>query len=199
MKKTLIIALVFSMSLYAVGQGKTKIKEVGLVFRSMNSFGLTYKMGSDRSLWRFNTLLINGHQRNETNENYLRTYNSFGGSIRIGKEYRKEIFESLELRFGADLSFYFAQFESKTDYKTIENDDRLYKDTYFIPGINLVLGLNYVINDHLVIGAELLPTFRYYMKQSTSKNDGKEIKTDSYDFYNSLSNTSVLLSLAYRY
>lgn len=199
MKKTLVIALVFSMSFYAIGQEKTKIKEVGLVFRSMNSFGVTYKMGSDRSLWRFNTLFINGRQRNETNENYLRTYNSFGGSIKIGKEYHKEIFESLELRFGADLSFYFAQSESITDDNTIENDDRLYKSTYFSPGINLVLGLNYVINENLVIGAELLPIFSYYIQQSTSKNDGKEIKTERSSFRNSLSNTSVLLSLAYRY
>ena len=88
MTKILIaISIIFiSHSLYA--QDSIKIKEVGISFTTLNSFGLTYKAGNKNSVWRFNTLFISGSQNNEIADSLERSDNFYGFSFEIGKEYR---------------------------------------------------------------------------------------------------------------
>lgn len=125
-----------------------------------------------------------------------------GLSARLGREYRKNISEKLELRLGADLSFTYNR--SKYDYndKSINNNDILRKQTTYGPGINLVLGLNYVLNDKFIFGAEILPAYNYVTGTAIDKdkyiNNGKSVKSDFSGFSYGLSNTSALLTLAYR-
>ena len=189
------------MPLFLMAQETNKQKEIGLVFNNLDNFGLTFKIGSDKSLWRFNTLFVNGNNMDQTQDSSVSKNNNMEFGFKLGKEYRKPIVKNLELRYGADLSFKYSY--SKSDYndKTVDNDDRLNKRITYEPGINLVLGLNYVVNDHFVIGAELLPNFSYVTGTSKNyyNNNGNETKTDISGFLYDLSNSWVKLSLSYRF
>jgi hypothetical protein len=203
MKKLLFILIALSMSFFVMAQEKTKQKEVGLVFSSFDNFGLTFRTGTNKSLWRFNTLLISGNNQTKNGDNSEEIYNSIGFDIRVGKEYRKNIVENLELRYGADLSFSFNYLKHDDNDKSGNNDHRVSESTRYQPGIYAVFGLNYAINDKFVIGAELLPGFSYSIEKTTSKtiydNGIKKVKSDISGFHYGLSSSSALLSVVYRF
>jgi hypothetical protein len=203
MRKSLLILLCLSMSYSLMAQETVKQKEIGLVFSNLDNFGLTYKTGTDKSLWRFNTIFISGNNMDENSDSLVNKQSNMGFGVKIGKEYRKNIVDNLEMRFGADLSFRYSQYKSDYDDKTVDDYDRLNERTTYQPGINLVFGFNYLLGENILIGAELLPSFTYTTGESVEKryysNDGEEIKSDISGFNYGLSNTSVLLSLAYRF
>lgn len=203
MKKSLLIVLCLSMSYYLMAQETVKQKEVGLVVSNLfDNFGLTYKTGTEKSLWRLNTLFVSGNNTSNTSDSLVNKQSTFGFGVKIGKEYRKKIADHLDLRIGADVSFSYSQSKSEYDDKTVHNHDRLNEQTTYRPGVNLVFGLNYTLGDHFVIGAELLPGFSYMTGVSTEKNyylnNGDEVTSDISGFSYGLSNTSVLLSVAYK-
>lgn len=201
MRKSLLILLALSMSFYVMAQEKTKQKEIGLVFRNLDNFGLTFKTGTSKSLWRYNALFMSGSKMDEIADSLERKNSGMGFNVSIGREYRKMIANKLELRYGADLSFNYSHSEYDYTYNSNYGYDRYNKRTIYQPGINFVFGFNYVINEHFVIGAELLPHFRYRFGTSTEKGygDANEIKSDISGFSYGLSNSSVVLSLVYRF
>ena len=203
MKKIFLTFATLTFSLFVMSQEVTKQKEVGLVFNNLNNFGLTFKTGTNNSLWRFNTLLISGGNHNETTDSSTNKWNNMGFNLKFGKEYRKVIVKNLEFRYGADLSFSYNKSKSDYDDKAVNNYDRFNERTTYTPKINLVFGLNYVFNNNLVVGAEALPYFSYTTGTLTTKyyyeNNRNEIKSDISGVDYGLSNTSVLLSLAYRF
>ena len=198
-----MILFCLSMSYYLMAQETVKQKEIGLVFSNLDNFGLTFKTGTDKSLWRFNTLFISGSNMDNTADSLVNNQSNMGFGVKIGKEYRKVLVDNLELRFGADLSFTYSQLKSEYDDKTVNDYDRLNEQTTYGPGVNLVFGFNYKLGDNFVIGAEVLPNFSYTTGTSIEKyyytNNGDEVKSDISGFNYGLSNTSVLLSLAYRF
>jgi hypothetical protein len=182
---------------------KVKQKEIGLVFSNLDNFGLTYKTGTEKSLWRFTTLFISGDNIEETEDSLLSKQNQLGFGVKIGKEYRKNIAQNLELRFGADLSFSYSHSKIELDDKTVNDFNRLREQSIYRPGVNLVFGFNYELSDNFVIGAELLPNFTYTTGSRTETNyytyQNDEVKTDISGFSYGLSNSSALLSLVYRF
>jgi hypothetical protein len=192
MKKTLLILICIALSYTMKAQETMKQKEAGLIFNSLNNFGLTYKTGTNKSLWRFNTLFINGNERKHTLDTVENVFSTLGFGLKIGKEFRKKIIPKFELRYGVDLSFAYSKYKNT-------QDDSESKSVTYKPGINLVFGLNYVIGENLVIGAELLPEFAYITGNITNKNNGEEKKTDIKGFEYGLSNTSAMLTIAYRF
>jgi hypothetical protein len=203
MRKLLLFSIGIAMSISIMAQEETKQKEVGLVFNSLNSFGLSYKTGSNTSLWRFNTLLISGNNTDYNADSLDRNQSNFGFSISFGKEYRKPLVENLELRYGADLSFRYNKNSNIENDISIMNYDSEFERTTYSPGVKLVFGLNYVFKNKLIIGAEILPYFSYTIGTETEDprydNQDVETKTDISGFSFGLSNQSVLVSLAYRF
>jgi hypothetical protein len=189
------------MSFFVIAQETIKRKEVGLVFRNLDNFGLTFRTGTDKALWRFTTLWISGSTFDQVADSSTHKQNSAGFGIELGKEYRKAIAENLELRLGVDISFTYTQTKSDYDDKTVYDSDRQNEHTRYMSGVNLVFGLNYVVNDNLVIGAELLPNFSYTTGTSVENNifTNYEVKSDISGFSYGLSNSSAALSLAYRF
>jgi hypothetical protein len=184
-----------------MAQEKTKQKEIGLVFNNFDNFGLSLKTGNEKSLWRFNTLMITSSNQDEISESNEIKQKNIGFGIKFGKEYRKEIVENFEFRYGLDLSFnyYKYEYENTEDYSYNYNQ-RTYKKTTYQPGINLVFGFNYVINDNIVIGAELLPHFSYITGTSTNTDyNFTVVESDISGISYGLSNTSALLSISYRF
>jgi hypothetical protein len=203
MKKSLMVLLCLSVPFFLIAQGVEKQKEIGLVFSNLDNFGLTFKTGTENSLWRFNTLFISGSTTEEKMDSSLQKSSSDGFGIKFGREYRKSIVDNLELRFGADVSFTYAKSKSNFDDQSVNDSDNKYEKTTYKPGVNLVFGLNYVVKENLVIGAELLPNFSYTIGTEVDKNyytnNEEEVNSDISGFNYGLSNTSVLLSLAYRF
>ena len=187
-----------------MAQEPVKQKEIGLIFSNLDNFGITYKTGTEKSLWRFNALFISGYNMDNVADSSANKQNSMGFGIKLGKEYRKVIVNNLELRYGADISFDYSHLKTDYDDKTVDDYDRLNERTTYSSGINLVLGLNYVLSKNLIIGVELLPDFSYTTGTSIEKHyytnsADSELKTDISGFSYGFSNTSALLSVSYRF
>ncbi|WP_282036562.1 hypothetical protein [Saccharicrinis aurantiacus] len=203
-----IILLFVVCVLYVNATAQTKQQEVGLLFSDFDNFGLTYKLGNEKAMWRFNSLLLNGNKSNTKDDDfsdYKSTLNSSGFNLSLGREYRKSIAERFEMRYGLDLTYRYDNYEKESYYEDNKEETLQYdqRKTYG-PGLQLVFGFNYVINNSLVLGAELLPFLSY----NTVKESSKEF--DGYDsFYESnltltqwsygFSNSSARLSISYRF
>ena len=191
MKKKISVICFLFISYFATAQDTIKQKELGIVFYDLDNFGFTFKIGNNKSLWRLNNLLMIGEKINfDSSSSY--TKNFFG--IRGGKEFRKSIVKNLEMRYGTDVSFRYYRSNS-TDNNTST------KRIIYQPGINLVFGLNYLIHENFIFGAEILPGFSYLMgKETQSTINDINLTYTSYlsGFYYGLSNSSVLLSLVYK-
>lgn len=203
MKKSLLMLFCLSMSMFLMAQQPEKQKEIGLVFSNFDNFGITYKTGTAKSLWRFSYLNMSGNNMNQTQDSLNSKQSNFGFGFRVGKEYRKEIANNLEMKFGADLSFSYSYSKSDFDDLSIRDYDDIASQSLFRPGFNLVFGLNYALNDNIVIGAEVLPSFTYttgISKGEYNNNDNeKTVRNELSGFNYGLSNNSVLLSLSYRF
>ncbi|WP_075343220.1 hypothetical protein [Tenacibaculum agarivorans] len=200
MKKTLLSLLLLcgAMSV-SFGQEKEKRKEVSINFSSLNSFGFTYKTGTSTNLWRFSTLALNlGNSKTETNgatqgdnENF-----NIGAQVSVGKEFRKGITKNLEFRYGFDVAFAYSK-------SKITNDDGITfsesKRTYYTPSLAGVIGVNYVFNDNLAFGVELLPRFSYTTGNSTNTRDTDVVNGDISIYNFGLGNGGAQLSLSYRF
>ena len=193
------IALIFSLT----SQGQTKQREVGLVFNSLNNFGLTFRTGTEKGLWRFNTLYLSAGNTIEKSDKTETTTTNNGIEVKFGREWRKNITGNLEFRIGADISFYYNYMKADIDDKTSTDADVIRRATTYTPGINLVLGFNYVILKNFVIGVEMMPNFRYTTGTSTEKfiysNNPVEEKSTISGIGYGISNSSVMLNLLYRF
>ena len=199
MKKAFLITTM--VLLVTLVSAQERIKEAGLSFYSLNGFGLNYKVGTPVSLWRLNSMYTSGYNLRETNGSIQTDRKRFGVQFRAGREFRKSIADDLEFRYGVDLSFSYDR--SKFDSKNTDTDARLSleKRTEFAPGIDAVLGLNYLIREKIVIGAELLPGFSYRSAKTENlnvfNNETYEVKNSGFNF--DISSSSVLLVIAYRF
>ncbi|MDQ1770795.1 hypothetical protein GQR60_06420 [Labilibaculum sp. A4] len=200
MKKTVILLIALTLSTFVMAQEKTKIKEVGLTFRNLDEFGFGYKIGTEQSLWRFNTIFLSGMNEDRNSDKAFNDSDSqqFGLSFSAGKEYRKLITENLEYRYGLDLSFGYNHSKENNGSTT---DPSKRKSNLFTPGLNLVFGLNYIISDQLILGAEVLPYLKYTFGQTSEERRIPEYsnKVDHSDIRYGFDSSSVLLSLAYRF
>lgn len=193
-----------AMSILVMAQEKTKQQEVGLSFMSLYRFGITYKIGNSNALWRFNSVMMNGNNHEETTDSISYDNNSNSHfRVNLGREYRKTVTDNLKFRYGADLSFSYAS--QKGDHDDLVNGDYNYfsETSTYMYGANIVLGLNYVIQDKIVIGAEILPSFYYRTGERIVKNDYsgtvEEQVTDISGIQYGLYSGSVLVSVAYRF
>lgn len=200
MKKSILIFVVLAMPILIMAQDNTKQKEVGLVFNNFDNFGLTYRIGNEKNLWRINTTVfsVSNYEIIDENEEEIQSNINFG--INFGKEYRQNIKDNYEIRNGVDLSFRYSHLKRESDDLTIPDNDYLRESTTYQPGINLIMGVNYLINENFIFGAELLPSIGYRTGTDKYKyNIGEDIESDISGFNYGLSNSSALISLAYRF
>ena len=213
MKKLLFIIFAISAPVLIMAQDTNRVKEVGVVFSDLNDFGITFKFGSNRGVWRINTLLISGdkYKSNISNgtDEYTINEESQGYRLSLGREYRLKIVDKFQFRVGFDASYAYDHRKEDEKYDYLSYQDNSYESIHHSVGINLVLGFNYAYNNKLVIGAEILPGYSYNwwkvmdynnyvyngMREYVKKEN--ENKTSNYSF--NLSNMPVLLSIAYRF
>jgi len=191
----LSIMLGISVSAQQVNTPKAvKQHEIGLSapVTSLKNTSFIYRVGKPKAMWRLGLINVLNANKNTTYESTLSDNKNLNIGIRIGKEFRKSATEKFELRWGGDLTVSYASSQSS-------REDLKSRSQNFRSGINAVLGFNYLINKHLIIGAELLPSVNYEFTRTTRQDDsdGNSI-SESKGFITRLSNQSVLLSLAYR-
>jgi hypothetical protein len=203
MRKLLLIISLTFFYFYSFSQENSRQNEIGLAFNNLDNFGLTFKTGMGTSAWRITTLLISGFnsEQNEDSLTYLRDNVGFG--IGFGREYKVDIAENLQILLGADLSYSYSKTVYDNDDKSVNDDDR-YKEFYqHEPAFNLVFGFNYILKEKLVIGAEIHPYISYLKVNTTEENpfinNGVETKDYVTTINYGLSNSSVLLTLSYRF
>ncbi len=194
MRKSLLILLCLSMSYFLMAEETVKQKEIGLVSSNFDDFGLTFKTGTGKALWRFNTLIFSGSNSENINSGFFTTQSALNFGAKVGREYRRYLTDNLELRYGADISFSYSHSKNESD-----QNNALAKINLYSPGVNLVFGFNYILNDNFLIGVELLPYINYTNTVSTQSNSSNEQKIETSAFNYGLSNKSVLFSLAYRF
>ena len=200
MKKTFLLAGILLINLNLFAQQTQKLNELGLTTRSLNTFGITYRFGNEKSVWRINVFSTNGQSSFDNSNNRELKENRYGAALQLGKERRTAISNTFELRHGLDFGF------SYNSSKIVIHDnvgnlvtDRLSRS--YEPKINLVLGFNFIFNQSFLLGAALQPSISYQI--SNNKNYDENSKTynsQNRNYFNfGLSNQVIQLSLAYRF
>lgn len=199
MKKITLIFTALTLTLGVMGQENATHKEIGLAFSNLDNFGVSFKTGTNESLWRFSTLLINGSNNKNDYETSERTTNNSGLELKAGKEYRKNIADRFDYRYGMDLSFSYKREKSELINELPDQYDQITTNNRFSYGINFVLGLNYNLNENIILGAEILPAITY--SSMNNKQDINDVETTikSHSINYGLSSKSVLLTLGFRF
>ena len=202
MKKAIVILVSLVLSLSMLAQEKFSQQEVGITMSSLNSFGLTYKIGTEDALWRLNTMYLGANNNLLEKDSSTIENNSTRFSFAAGREWRKPINDQLQLVYGAELAYSYTKSNSDYDDIRVNYDNSYSENVSASVGINLILGVNYLLSENLSLGAELLPHFRYSMgtNKYDSSNDSDTIEeTDTSTFNYGLSNTSAKLTLAFQF
>jgi hypothetical protein len=197
MKKTFLTLFIMISAFLSVAQ-ETNLKELGVMFANLSGFGLTYRTGSNSSVWRFSGLgIAAGNNNDDSNPDSDYKLTGYSFSVRVGREIRNQITPKLEFRHGVDVSYAYQQSKLKyesgfTHYET--------RSQVSVPGINAVLGFNFLINENFIVGAELLPGVNYKFGETSRQNfqDDTNAKKDISGFSFSLTN-SANLTFIYRF
>lgn len=202
MKHLVILMLCLFMPNMLTAQEAEKRKEVGIVFGNLDNFGLTYRTGTESSLWRFNGVSVHGADTEQRADSSVFNASNVGFDLAIGREYRTMLASDLEFRYGADLSFTYTQRTTDQDDQSWIDRDRYHEQTSYSPGIRLLFGFNYLISEKLLFGAELQPYFTYTSGTQTERNQYidniQENSTESSGISYGFSTNSLRLSLVYR-
>ena len=199
-KKSLaLLGLVIATSTVTFAQEKTK--ELGFTTTDFKSFGLTFRTGSPNGVFRINSIVGNGYsEKDDASNNNIKDNKGFQTNLSFGYERRKNIKPNFQIRYGADLGIGYQV--RKTTYE--ENSPiKEAKISVVQPGFNLVFGANYVINDHVVVGFEMLPSFFHTIEKNEAEyadNIGvADIDRETKNWDYELTSNRALISIAYRW
>jgi hypothetical protein len=190
----LIISLIVSIAISAQ-ESSSKVKELGTYTAGFNSFGIRYKSGTDKSLFRLSISPFSAFLKKEkSNSESTDHYNNYEFGFNLGFEKRKSLYPNLSFCIGSDflnsLSYYNSQNEG-SDYKS--------NNWSLSTGIGLVLGFNYKINEVICLSAEAVPSILYvYSHSKTNYGSTENISKGSgvdFGFHGSDINLSILFIL----
>jgi hypothetical protein len=207
--RTLVFTMLFAAmtsGLYAQQEKPLHYYQVGVNFSSLNSFGLDFKTGSEKTLFRLSLLSLNfeNDSRWGRSQDSIDIKNqSYGFGVRLGFERHLPIVAHLNFIWGLGLGcdYRYQKQNQETRYYYNNRDVSTWNLT---PQIYAIAGVTYTVGDHLVIGAEITPAIRYtygISKQtsftsSSGTSEYTETTTSTFSF--SASNLASL-SLAYRF
>lgn len=104
----------------SLAQGEKNVQEIGFLFSNGDSYGLTYRFGTEHSLWRINLVSLSGNQTNTLGDSTYSDRKNAGFNLDFGKEYRKSLSNKFDLRYGADLMFSYSKTYSDAEYHDIQ-------------------------------------------------------------------------------
>jgi len=178
-----------------------RIHEPGISFTSLNGFGITYKTGSEKTLFRIKTALLNmnfGGSKNTNNSSTHETKNTqLGVGFALGFERRIPIAGNFFFSSGLDLSGTYTWGRSKPD-----GTGWITENSGFITGLGVVIGFGVAIKSKVVISAEIVPGIFYtwvkYTESQTGSTDTETIN-QSQNLGFSFNSNSAGITVAYRF
>lgn len=191
-------SLLFILSALVLSAQETpKQEEIGLVFRNLNSFGVTYRTGTAELLTRFNsTILSGGHIRSEV-DSIQNANDRFALDLSIGREYRRPLSDKIDFRIGYDVLLGYGFTRQKRDGNSLNPDYEAFIAEIEM-GLNLITGINYRINEEFILGLELQgPGIGYTLSRRSSTFNNNEDQEWSSEIAYGFSNYGVLFSLVY--
>lgn len=198
MKKTVMLFCLITISMLAYCQDSGGVKELGIIFKNLDSYGLNYKWGRSTSLWRLDALVGDGYRfQEENNDNDIQ--NSEDGlslSLRFGKEFRKEIANRFQLRTGVLTQASYDSYNREQLGTGTGDFNYVRKTTTF--GAHFILGVVYTNANNFVFGVEILPGITYSFGHRG--NDDDMVKPNDISIWNYGFNNSIAqLSVAYQF
>lgn len=193
-------AIISGTTLFAQETPKSTIHEAGVNFSSLNCFGLHYKTGSEKTLFRVSLIAVNitntkkwGRDQDSIENKQL----GAGAGFRVGFEKHVLLAPDFRFKWGVEIGGDFQY--SKENYQTYFPDS---ETVYWgvSPGAYLILGLSYTVKEHFVIGAEITPgIWDTYGKQTIKSNGEVKQQTTGNSIGFGFNTGSASLSVAYRF
>lgn len=180
----LILTFILLNGLYS--QEKNTLKEVGIYFSSFDAFGVRYKFGNEKRMFRLTAMSLNIGRYNNTDANGSRQeLTNVGVGLRAGVEFPVYITDNLMFYYGGELSGTYNHAKNVTSpYNTnVTNATQA--------GVGFVLGLSHRINSNILLSAEIVPGLFY----SDSKTEG--VKTTGIGF--GLNSNAAGITLSYKF
>jgi len=203
MKKHLFIltALFTALSMISYAQETTpaKIHQVGINFSTLNQFGMHYKTGSEKTLFRISLLALNlGSDSNwgRNTDSIDQKQQSAGAGFRLGFERSVQIVKQFHFIWGLEggCNFNYSHLKVEAPYS-----DHEITSWWVTPLVNLVLGVTYTVADHLVLGAEITPSVNYSYGKSKTTYPSYDTEMTNTGFNFGFTNNYASLSFAYRF
>ena len=139
-----------------------KFHEFGIIFSNLDNFGLKYKYGGQKTMLRVSLLSLNlGSNKQwgrDIDSNSIKQRN-YGIGFRIGLDHKIPLFSTFSLLIGGELGMNYNNGYYYSESKGASVSER--KSWSISPVISFIFGLNYILKDHLVLGAEINPTVSY--------------------------------------
>jgi hypothetical protein len=190
-QKCLLVFFCLLFGWNSFAQKNSNIHEVGLTFNSNLDFGLIYKTGTEKSVFRLQGLFLNGsHQSAPNGNNTNLNNNSYGFGISLGSEFRQNIAKNLFLIYGFGAG---AQYVGQD---VINNGIVEQYHHIFSPKINLVVGFSYVLKEHWIFSIEALPYIQY---DAITQSSGNSLGVVSSRITYGMNMASVRLVIAHRF
>ena len=204
MKNFIILIAVFGLFIsptVAQTDANLRYHEFGINFSSLNNFGLRYKFGNAKTMLRISLLAINlqstNKQGQEADSSKVKQ-SGYGAGLRIGFDHKIPLFSTFNLLLGAELVMNYSYQHQNTQYAGNTPTD--ITTSTFSPGISCIFGANYILKDHLVLGAEINPTlsYNYGITKQTGPNS-TEAKNVSNQLAFTLATSGAGIYIAYRF
>ena len=192
---------VMSCGLFAQQEKPLHYYQLGLNFSSLNSFGVHFKTGSEKTLFRATLLslnLVNGSTEGRPRDSIDSKITSYGAGLRVGFERHVPVFARLNFIWGIEAGFNYTYQKQDQNLTGIYNDITRTSWT-MAPMVDVVLGLTYTLSDHLVFGAELAPYVQYSFGKINSKTYSATTESTAKSFNFGFTNGAANLTLAYRF
>ena len=181
-------------------QGLKRVYEFGLKFINLNNFGIGFKIGNQKTLYRLSILALN-FNTGKGSGSILDTASSpktqnYGAGLRLGLEKRIVLAKNFYLLLGSDIGI--AYNHNKMDWNVTKYPDSKLVSWELAPAIYIVTGLSYQVGEHFIITAEFSPSFEYDFGRTKATQSAPNYDITFHHFNFELSTRSVSLTIAYR-
>jgi len=192
-KLPLILLLMFVP--YVIN-AQSKFQDIGLNYSGSNLFGVRYKVGNEKTLFRLTIINLGG-----TNDKQTGTYVTYklinqGFATYIGFEKSKFVTDNIKFYYGADLLSSYDKFSNKNITTNSNSVEKSLK-----AGLGCVLGFAYNFSNNVSLSTEIIPSIWYsYSKHSYSNGADIGIQTSKgfgYGF-NIANNSFANVTLSFR-
>lgn len=200
-----VVFVIFLLSLIALSpqaQNTVNTKELSLLFRNVDQFGLVYKFGKENKFWQIGGMSVIGRYSSNPGLQVDESDHVLGISFMLGREFRKNIASKLNLIYGIDLNLTYFLLRDESKYKPpIVDQDTDIKWIRYSPGLAFSLGANYELSQNFLFGIAMnVPSISIIFEFVEGKIGNLDTyKTESRTINYGISNINSSVFLSYRF